>query len=123
MTFISLEEFLSLKDETGQPNYKSLMSFAWLEWYNISKESYELYGDDGPPLGSLVVTLRSGFGGCAGVYRTLDVYPDNKNYFLLHGNHSNGLSYKKTWWKDFAQVPNDPEQERILSRKIRANEF
>lgn len=121
--FISLEEFLCFKDETGYEDRRFLTGKSWLEWYLLSKEAYDTHGDDGPPVDSKVITLRNGFGGLGGNILTLKV-DNNKHYeqyFILTSNAKDSrvsLSYKKTWWRDFTTYPSDKIKARELENRI-----
>jgi hypothetical protein len=117
--FISLEEFLDFKDETGRPDYKLLPGYGWIIWYNLSKESYEKYGDEGPPLGSKVITLVSGFGGGPGVIRVLDIYDDNRYVALKAGlNERLSIAYAKHWWRYFVVYPDNNDEQIAIAKQI-----
>lgn len=84
--FMTLEEFLLLKDptykderslhsESGGPEY-------WVGRYEIAKKSYERYGKEGPPAETLMIMMEAGFGGSHGVKRTLKGIYDNDSRFF-----------------------------------------
>lgn len=123
ISFPTLEEFLVFKDETGSYDYTSLPGKIWLVWYNLSREAYFLCGDEGPPIGSKVITLRDGFGGSKGSIRKIVATSEPRfdNYFLLRSlekNNSQYLSYKPTWWRDLYPYPNDKEEGLAIEGKI-----
>lgn len=60
-TFMELCAFLSvIGREESRQEYMSAQKF--LDRYDIAKKSYEKYGEEGPPVGSFVKPLRSGYG-------------------------------------------------------------
>ena len=104
MEFISLAEFLAINDGV----IESLSGQSWLKRYEIAKKSFEDYGDK-PPVGSLVETLRPGFGGWSGVHLTLNgVFKRDERYFELARNDGVSISLRKTWWRDFRIVKEKP---------------
>ncbi len=57
---MSLEDFLSMP--TGMVILHATAAH-WLALYRTAKASFEKYGADGPPVGSIVESLVSGYGG------------------------------------------------------------
>lgn len=106
--FMTLEEFLALDDDDGREFSQYHTGPFWLKWYEVAKASYLKYGSGGPPVGTMVITLRPGFGGMGLDVRTFTgVYESDDRYFSLqytygHSRHTQTcLSHRKTWWRDF----------------------
>lgn len=95
--FMDLREFILLKDPFDKDYPRSVHRNEVLDHrkglssaedvllrYDIAKASWEKYGDDGPPFGSLVQTLHSGHGGGPGVIATLTgLFERDPRCFLL----------------------------------------
>lgn len=105
--FMTLEEFLAMP--TG---FVILHAPAahWLSLFRTAKESYEKYGDDGPPPGSIVRSLASGYGGGAGVRLTYyGTDPARPTDMLLTGRDGDYVCDKATWWREFAVISEPKE--------------
>lgn len=121
VVFYSLEEFCQLVDPTDncEPkrsihrnsllNDRRGLSHAQdvFKRYQIAKTSWELYGDEGPPVGYSVITLESGHGGGIGCRRTFGgIYPDDQRFFCLERTElylsapkkQLSLVLRKYWW-------------------------
>lgn len=67
--FMSLREFLLLRDPHDKEHPRSSWSCESprpehiVLRYELAKSSWEKYGDEGPPAGTIVQALRQGFGG------------------------------------------------------------
>ena len=128
--FYTLEEFLLLKEQygdnrsiheafSGLGGRRTLLEDSvWL--YRIAKITWELYGDDGPPIDSIVYTLRSGFG-CASAWarrKFLGVHRSNFLFFSISRKDNPAedrlsLVDRNHWWaeittKDAVEKLNDP---------------
>lgn len=98
--FMSLRDFLLLRDPTdlynepayyGAPmlfkNQKSGASYGMdcVDRYDIAKNSWEQYGEEGPPFGSKVEMLVPGHGGDVGSILTFDgIYPYDTRFFQVY---------------------------------------
>jgi hypothetical protein len=121
--FISFEEFVALPDlpEVNRHLVKSLMGPAWLEWYHIAKASFILFGNDGPPLNSDVITLTNGFNGTGCNIRILGDYKEDNRFFSLSRYVNDphvSISYKATWWRDFAPYSGSIEEQKCFAKRI-----
>lgn len=119
--FISLGEFITLPDLPEQNRYlqKHLMGPAWVDWYEIAKQSFEMFGNDGPPMNSDVITLTNGFNGTGGNIRILGNYDDR--FFSLSRYPDDphvSISYRLTWWRDFAPYPDIFDKQKSLAKRI-----
>jgi hypothetical protein len=105
----SLEEFMALPDSTEDREfYKSLTGKEWLWLYDTCKKSFEKYGEDGPPIGSVVTTLWAGHGGGPGAVRkfTGKYWSDDKWFAISRGEENSvSLVSVKYWWREI--VPGD----------------
>lgn len=134
--FISLREFLLLKDPFYKDNSRSVHRGDYLDYrkgwsmaeeavmrYDIAKASWEMYGDEGPPFGSIVRTLQSGHGGGPGVEATLTgLFERDPRCFLLtrkekdsfykteHEEHS--LVERTQWWVHIKVKGTEDERKR-----------
>lgn len=109
--FITLEEFLTLQDPHCSYScsaHNLMMSPEnWVAYYNCAKENWELFGDQGPPVHTTVVTLRSGHNGRENCHRTINSIEGN--YFtLITGAGSCSLVPKEFWWLHFSIVGISP---------------
>ncbi len=110
--FMTFEEFLSLKD----PHYDyprsahnlMLQPQNWIQYYKCAKANWEMFGDDGPPIGSEVITLRPGHGGGEDELRTILSIEDGfiygrvgGPYFILSRHNGISLVEIKLWWLHF----------------------
>lgn len=98
--FMTIEEFLG----SFEGNRLHLIKDAggWLEYYETARASFEKYGPEGPPYGTEVKTLRPGFGGKAGVIRTLVEYTSGpERYIGLKRDDGLSISERAHWWCDF----------------------
>jgi len=106
--FYDLREFLLLKDpdrdnvsiHCGEPLSRNSIAEDLVNRYDIAKRSWETYGDKGPPIGSRIITLRSGFGGSAGVVLTLSSYYDGDHFVAVDGSGRKFLVRRNMWWID-----------------------
>lgn len=112
MSFMSLEEFLSLPDAFHTPHrpwYESFTGPEWIVRYHIAKKSFETYGDN-PPSGP-VEMLVNGHGTRMPnllqddkylAIRTLaGIYENDSRFFLLKREGGTSLSERAMWWRDF----------------------
>lgn len=127
--FMTLEEFLLLKDPTYK-NERSLHNESaspeyWVGRYEIAKKSYERYGKEGPPAGTLMVMMRSGFGGNHGVSRTLkgifksdsrffEVLSQTINQYTRKVEENSYLAIREYWFVVMAHPDDVPD--RFFSR-------
>lgn len=131
MSFPSLEEFLSLSDDPGIPHDRDFnahrQGYAWLVWYRVAQASWNRWGDNGPPVGSKVITLVSGHGGRGCDHRTFGgVYEDDPRFFTLKRTYKNSytsawgnpgdsvreqlsLVNRSTWWRSITPLSPDNE--------------
>jgi hypothetical protein len=122
--FPSLEEFLLLSEYPGsdRPAHRNEVldsrdredlegcppgSNMWLTiardlWfrYEIAKRNWTTYGDQGPPVGSIIITLQSGCGGGVGLRRSLKgIYQEDPRFFEINDKRGStyllGVAY---WW-------------------------
>ncbi len=110
-SFYDLREFCLLKDSTD-PARRSIhrevplfsgsgMSMAedTVLRYDIAKELWLYFGDDGPPKGTRVWTLHSGHGGGIGCERFVDgSYEQDPRYITLVREGGRSLVVKAHWW-------------------------
>jgi hypothetical protein len=122
--FISVEQWLDLREEDGREFWHFAPAPYWLQWYKVAKASYEKWGPEGPPVGTKVITLRAGFGGPALIVRTFKgIFDRDPRFFVLEyidtqwcGQTADractnplhdtqhvrqGISWRSTWWRDF----------------------
>lgn len=71
--------------------------------YDIAKASWEKYGDEGPPIGSKVVTLFAGHGGGPGCIRIFlgDVEGKGTHFYLSRTEKKDdqrSVVTKDIWW-------------------------
>ena len=107
--FISLEEFLLLKD----PHRTDCSLFnidmpanKWVEYYNCAKANWEKFGDSGPPEGTEVITLKHGHGGGMGEKRivgeTTNKYECGPHIVIIgnppHDEPFISIAELETWW-------------------------
>jgi len=103
--FMSFEDFVLLDNDTHTTHHCS--GLHWLIWYAAAKENWERFGGQPPPIGSTVQTLRSGFGGGAGVTRVIQAHPsqgDEHPYLTLSDPDNVNNCYCSdldTWFRDF----------------------
>lgn len=100
--FMSLEDFLALP-----PGSIVLHAPAshWLAAYRTAKASFETYGDAGPPIGSVVESLVSGYGGREGRrlrFDGVDTY--DPEHFLLSAGGYEFLCDRSTWWREIKVI-------------------
>lgn len=132
--FISLREFLLLESKTYKRSvhHQNCMlaiykrrnfndKYIWAECfaqdfvnrYDIAKESWEKYGEAGPPIGSIVETLVSGYGGYSGQIRIFEgINKEDDRLFVISRPEGNGydkeiyLVERKTWWTEIMVIEN-----------------
>lgn len=128
--FISLEDFLTLADPLDTRWFRSVWRICpraeyWPKYYALAKTSFERYGEAGPPIGSMVITLQPGHGGGAGCVRTFDgVYPEDEYCFRLYytdksyrkGEKQYSLVTRAHWWTDIYVI----EDEKAFHKDWRA---
>jgi hypothetical protein len=95
--FISMREFLLLEKTRGEGKF-------------FTQSSWESHGDEGPPPGSRVVSLVSGYGGGPGVgLAVIKLVDDTENYaeeyvdkylLLARSDGSECLLEREYWWRD-----------------------
>jgi len=99
--FFSLEQFLLMEEDHHSIYYKS--SEVWVYWYRLAKASFEQFGENGPPIGSRVITLVNGHGGNGFDFRTFAGDFDEKFFQIERDNGAVGsgvsLVDKCKWWK------------------------
>ena len=116
-TFPTLEEFLELPDSDGREYFLSLQGYQWVALYKIAKTSHRLYGDQGPPSHSQVITLKAGHGGPAGLHKIfLGEYKDTPKFFALgpiSPQHTPNISllFSRYWWREI--VPKGQNEREI----------
>lgn len=76
--------------------YLSFLDDRMLSRLRKAWASYQKYGAEGPPVGSKVVTIRSGFGGTGDDHRTIT--DRDEFYFTLSGRYGSRI---ESWWRDF----------------------
>ena len=118
-TFLTLEEFLTLLDQTEPKYARALLTEhktgpEWVALYKRAKQSWEEYGDEGPPVGAPVITLESGHGGRGGDYRIFEgIETTDPRYFLISRQEINwqgsrkyvSMVLKDFWWKSIYVDP------------------
>ncbi len=74
-SFPSIKEFLCLKDPNSKYGESMHQIKLWPEqlvaYYNCAKANWEKFGDEGPPIGTKVITLLPGFDGEENAKRTI----------------------------------------------------
>jgi len=113
--FISLEEFLNLGNDPGVKGCENceytvaLPGRGWLRLYETAKESFEKYGEDGPPIGSTVESLCGGFGGGSGTRLTFcGVYEGYDGLFYVKRKGGwVGLLSMMAWWRDIRVIADE----------------
>lgn len=113
--FMELREFLLLKDTTDYEPKRSLFlrggqilsnqyssAEDYVARYDAAKSSWETFGADGPPIGSLVEMLESGHGGIIGVIRRMQGIRDSDTRFFNvskpDDDTSISLVCRETWF-------------------------
>lgn len=121
--FISLDEFLNLPEQSylpGRSFYHNRTGRDWSAWYKRAKQSYDQYGNEGPPIDSLVQTLVAGHGGAPGIVRKFGgVYELDSRFFFIY-REAEGIQYsiekslvdRLYWWRDIFVIDN--KRERIF---------
>lgn len=114
--FISLDEFLNLPELSYKPDrsyYCNRTGRDWSIWYKQAKQSYDKYGDEGPPIGALVRTLVAGHGGGAGVVRKFGgIYEADPRFFYIIEQKEKDVNFQKSllerayWWRSIYVVDN-----------------
>lgn len=106
--FITLEEFFSLKDpDYDYPrsiHFISISPEQWIQYYHCSKANWEKFGDDGPLIGTNVITLKPGHCGRENELRTIVRFDNGvcgPCFVLSKSNDEISLSRIKFWWLDF----------------------
>lgn len=111
---MKLEEFLSLPasncDKDPRPYNFHTDGVGWIDRYRIAKGSYIRFGDDGPPIGSIVKTLASGHGGGPGLHKKFGLYESDSRFFSLTWEHAKvsagredygcSLVERAFWWRE-----------------------
>lgn len=100
-----MKEFLSLREFMLLPNDHRICRLEaphWLWFYDRAKASWEQFGDDGPPLGSIVTTLFAGHGGGPGCVRRFDgcCQRDDRYFALSREGDGTSLVERPTWWHE-----------------------
>lgn len=114
--FMGLREFLLLKYtiDTYPPrpvyNGELLPSKDWRDFggdlvrrYDYAKASWEKYGEEGPPIGSKVMTLQGGHGGGVWVQRIFEgIYDRDSRFFSIsrieNGQKQISIVERDVWW-------------------------
>jgi hypothetical protein len=118
--FISLKKFLNLTYVGGHdsihnsgPLFRRLCAAQdFVVRYELAERSWKLFGDDGPPLESKVITLAAGHGGGIGCQRIFKgVSNIDFRYFNIE-RHENLISLveRRFWW---AQISTLDEFEKV----------
>jgi len=105
--FMSLEQFLLMEEDHHSIYYKS--SEVWVYWYRLAKASFEQFGENGPPVGSKVITLVNGHCGNGFDFRIFVGNDDgDERFFQLKRNNDDcsGISLveKSKWWKQIVSL-------------------
>lgn len=116
--FLSLREFCLLKDpfdptrpaHDNCPLSQQILSSAEdiVIRYDIAKKSWERWGDDGPPIGSKVLTLVPGHGGGPFCTRKLSgIFERDDKFFIItqktgSNKFSESLVNRSYWWLEIA---------------------
>jgi hypothetical protein len=97
---MTLEEFM-----TCDKNSHLKSGEQWLCWYELAKRSFEVFGENGPDVGSNVITLVNGH---CGMGFNLRVFNGSLNevFFELSvpDERSTSLVEKTKWWKEIVSV-------------------
>lgn len=98
--FIGLEDFLAMQPTSGVVTHKAAQS--WLQHYRTAKASWERF-QNGLPIGTLVKTLRPGFGGGEGIRRVVKrIHADRSGtYYILAESMTSdreSLCEVEIWW-------------------------
>lgn len=116
-TFISLEQFLLLRDPTdrepkraiGHLTRGTIFTSGWdlgveiVERYRLAQASFKLFGEEGPKVGTRVIALVAGHGGDAGVVRTFNgIYEPDPRFFAIEQTDSVSLVVRGCWWAQIA---------------------
>lgn len=124
MSFITLAQFMNLADPLDTKFFRSAWRINprpeyWTKYYEVARESFETYGEAGPPFGSKVICLQPGHGGSSGVIRVFDgLYPSDERFFQVYysdtsrnknGEKAISLVTRSIWWSFIAVV-----DERVL---------
>lgn len=102
--FMTLEEFLLPFDDRR----KHHTSMSWVYLYRLAKASFEQFGENGPPVGSKVITLVNGHGGNGADHRVF-AGDYNEVFFkltrvTLDGDEQESLVTKATWWREIVSL-------------------
>src|SRR5271170_62605 len=85
--FMDLRTFMLLGDLPGdnRPFSVYMTGPDWLKLYDCAKASWDQYGDQGPPIGSKVESLRAGHGNFrSGAIRTFEgIYDLDSRFFTI----------------------------------------
>jgi hypothetical protein len=109
-TFLSIEEFLCLKDPNCKYDTSMHQVKLWPEqlvaYYNCAKANWERFGDEGPPIGTKVIALTPGFNGEENSERTITkkVEETGGPYFVLErraGDVDVSWARVNFWWMLF----------------------
>jgi len=119
--FISLREFLLLKDPYKNEYYtQAHRAHEWVALYEIAKLSFDEYGENGPPVGTKVSTLRAGFG-CygPGVVRIVSENTVEKDGFIKITDKKGEHTYivHSPWWLDIVPTSLEEKALSLLERK------
>ncbi len=122
--FITLEEFLLLRDDSdfepkrslGHLTHGSFFNDGWdlgheiVQRYKLARLNWEKYGEAGPERGSNVITLVSGHGGGVGVIRRFDgIYLNDPRFFALtrvsgEDHLRTSMLSVATWWAGISSL-------------------
>lgn len=109
--FLSLEQFLLLPELDYENEFREFYEHKtgtqWYYWYQLAKASFNQFGNDGPPIGSKVLTLVSGHGGSGADERTFGGPDSNGRFFQLNSYNGVSLLTKASWWREIVCI--DPE--------------
>ena len=103
---MGLEEFLTVQSTSGLVVHQDAQS--WLRHYKTAKASWERF-PEGLPLGTVVKTLRPGFGGGAGIRRVVKrIHTDRSGTYYILGesltSDRESLCAIETWWNEISPL-------------------
>jgi hypothetical protein len=104
--FISLREFLSLTEHPGEKNEREFTQpytgLQWVRWYDLARSSFLRFGEEGPPVGTVVEVLHHG----SGMRTFAGVHPEYPTFFRLIQPKEiwTTIVSRACWWREFRIV-------------------